>query len=429
MKPTGLTFAIVLALPLLGWQDKESDKLKVKALREYGKQGSVAIDKIAPYLEDGAADVRREAARALVAAGTQRSLDPLVRASRDNDAEVQIIAVDGLVNFYLPTYVQTGLSASLKRAGGVLTGSWGDGENTAIVEPDTPIRPEIVQVLVGVTSGSSAMESRANAARALGILRARDGVPALLNALKSKDTRLMHESLVALQKVRDPAAGPRVVFLVRDLDEKVQLAAIETVGLLRTREAAPDLKRVLENPANKPNKKVRRAALVALGQIPDQSNRALFSALLADKDDEVRAAAYEGLGRIASREDRALIDKAWTDEKKAGPRLAAAFALAHMGSLDTGSYGSIGHLVNSLNQKAWRGVAQPYLAELAVLPEPRAAILTALGRAGTADEKTGVAQALAACACQDAKPALQQLARDEDPAVAKEALRALRILR
>jgi len=87
--------------------------------------------------------------------------------------------------------------------------------------------------------------------------------------------------------------------------------------------------------------------------------------LADDKDDEVRGAAFEGLGRIANREDRPLVEKAWGEEKKAGPRLAVAFALAQMGSLETGSYGSIGHLVNSLNQKAWRGVAEPYLAELA----------------------------------------------------------------
>ena len=426
MKTIGLTLAILLALPAFGWQDKESDKLKIKGLKEYGKQGSSALPKITPYLEDGSVDVRREAARALVAAGTQRSLEPLVLACKDNDAEVQIVAVDGLVNFYLPGYVATGMSASLNRAGGVLTSPWSDSENRDVVEPDTPIRPEIVQALSVITTGGSAMASRANAARALGILRAKDGLPALVGALKSKDSRLMYESLVALQKVRDISAGPRVVFLVRDLDEKVQIAAIETVGLLRTKEAVTDLKRVLENPSSK---KVRRAALVALGQIPDPSNRQVFLGLLNDKDDEARAAAYEGLGRIADPADRAAMDKAWVDEKKAGPRLAAAFALAQMGSLETGSYGSIGHLVNSLNQKAWRGVAEPYLAELVVKKEPRTAILTALGQAGTSAEKIGVAQALASCACQDAKPALQRLSKDDDAAVGKEALRSLRILR
>jgi len=52
-----------------------------------------------------------------------------------------------------------------------------------------------------------------------------------------------------------------------------------------------------------------------------------------------------------------------------------------------------------------------------------------LGQAGTRDEKVGVSRALASCACKDAVPALQGLSRDEDPAVAKEALRSLRILR
>ena len=36
----------------------------------------------------------------------------------------------------------------------------------------------------------------------------------------------MYESLIALQKIRDPAAGPGMAFLLRDLDEKVQMAAL-----------------------------------------------------------------------------------------------------------------------------------------------------------------------------------------------------------
>lgn len=426
MKKLGLTLALLLALPVFGSQDKETDKLKIKGLKEYGKQGSEALPKIAPYMEDGSVDVRREAVRALVAVGTQRSLDPLVVACKDNDSEVQVFAVDGLVNFYLPGYVSHGFSATIKRAGSMLGSRWMDDENRDVVEPDTPIRPEITQALSAIVSGGSAMESRANAARALGILRAKDGLPVLLDALKSKDSRLMFESLVALQKIRDLSAGPRVVFLVRDMDEKVQVAAIETAGMLRARDAAPELLRVLENPSSK---KVRRAALVALGQLPDEANRPMLLGLLNDKDDEARAAVYEGLGRIGNSADRAAIDKAWADEKKAGPRLAAAFALARMGSLETGNYGSIGHLVNSLNQRAWRGVAEPYLAELATKPAPRAAIVTALEHATTKDEKVGVLQALAMCACKDVLPVVEPLSRDDDAEVAKEALRTLRILR
>ena len=54
------------------------------------------------------------------------------------------------------------------------------------------------------------MDARANAARALGILRGRKAVPDLVEALHSKNTDVIYESLVALQKIRDESAGPRV---------------------------------------------------------------------------------------------------------------------------------------------------------------------------------------------------------------------------
>ena len=82
---------------------------------------------------------------------------------------------------------------------------------------------------------SKSLESRANAARALGIFRARSAIPQLSEALYSKDDQLMYESLVAIQKIRDPNAGASVAFLVRDLNEKIQTAALRASGILRAR--------------------------------------------------------------------------------------------------------------------------------------------------------------------------------------------------
>lgn len=416
--------ALFFAVPAAWGQDET--KQKIRGLRDYAKEGSPAIPKISPYLQDGDPEVRREAVRALVDVGTQRSLEPLTAACRDNDPEVQIRAADGLVNFYLPGYVQRGVSASLKRAGNAVVGRWTDSANEDIVEPDTPLRPEIVDALSTLVQSGSSMDSRANAARALGILRASKALPALLDSLKSKDSRLMFESLIAIQKIRDRSAGDRVGFLIRDLDERVQLAAIETAGVLTAKEAVPHLMRVLEDPRNK---KVRRAAVTALARIGDPGSRQSLLSLVEDKDDEVRASALEGLGRIGNPQDRATLDKVWGGEQKSTVRLATAFALVRAGNLDASGFAPLGFLVNSLNQRAWRGVAQPYLAELARAEEPRKAVIRALGAASTPDEKMGLAQALASSGGADAIPALDRLSKDSDPAVAREALRALRILR
>jgi HEAT repeat protein len=425
MRIIGVLLAASLALPAWCWQDKDADKQKIRALRDYAKQGSAALPKITPYYEDGNVEVRREAVKAVVAIGTQRSLEPLVQATKDNDAEIQIRATDGLVNFYLPGYVEHGFSASLKQAGNLVTGRWTD-QNDEAIEPDTPLRPEIVQALGGLTSGAATLEARANAARALGILRAKEGVPALVAALRTKDSRVLYESLVALQKIRDRNAGPRLAFLVRDLDPKVQIAAMEAAGILGVQEAVPELKRALEKPANK---KVRRAALTALAQIPDPGNRAYFTPLIADKDDDARTAAAEALARAGTKADIPALEKAWGEERKTGPRLAQAFALTSLGNSDTSNFGALGFLVNNLVQKAWRGVALPYLSELCLKRETRSALYTSLEQALTRDEKTGIAQALAGSGAADAVPPLERLSRDEDPAISREALRALRIVK
>ena len=69
---------------------------------------------------------------------------------------------------------------------------------------------------------------------------------------------MLYESLIAMQKIRDESAGPQITFLLRDLNPKVQIAAIETTGLLRNREAVPELMEVLKRAKDA---KVRRAAL------------------------------------------------------------------------------------------------------------------------------------------------------------------------
>jgi hypothetical protein len=78
-----------------------------------------------------------------------------------------------------------------------------------------------VQALGTLVRSGANMEARANAARALGILRAKAAVPDLVAALRSKDkdTDVIFESLIALQKIRDESAAPGVAFLLRDLNQ------------------------------------------------------------------------------------------------------------------------------------------------------------------------------------------------------------------
>ena len=415
---------LLLASSLLFAADNDA-KQRAKIVRELGKGGSEAIPKIEPYLSDSDLDVRLEAVKGISQIGTQRSLDPLIKATSDNDAEVQIRAIDGLVNFYVPGYVKSGLSGSLQRVGTAIKAKFTD-TNDQVIDPYIQVRPEVVQALGRVARSGVSMEARADAARALGVLRGRQAVPDLLSALRSKDSQVIYESLIALQKIRDPGAGPSIRFLLRDLDEKVQVAAIETEGLLLDRGALNDLRNALDRSRNA---KVKRTALTAMAQMPEPQVRGVFQSYLDNKDEGMRAAAAEGLGRLQDPGDQATIQNLLASENKTGPRLALAFALVKYGNRDMSDFAPLRYIVNELNSAGYRGVARAYLIELARDPATRQALYSALqGPVVTKAEKTALAQVFAQSGDRDSIPYLETLSKDTDPEVAQEGLRALRNL-
>jgi HEAT repeat protein len=407
-------------------QSADDAKARAKAVREYAKNGSSEIiPKLDPYLSDPDLGVRLEAVKAIVDIGTQSSLDPLIKATRDNDPEIQIRAIDGLVNFYVPGYVKTGLTASLRRVGSSIKAKFTD-TNDLVIDPYIQPRPEVIAALGSVASGTSSLDARADAARAVGILRGRQALPDLEQALRSKDSEVIYEALVALEKIRDPSAGPSIVFLLHDLNEKVQLAAIEATGLLLNRDAINELRDILDRSRNM---KVKRAALTALAQMPDVRLHGVFVTYLDHKDEGLREGAAEGLGRLKNPADTATLERAFNNESKTEPRLSVAFALVDLGKRGMAEYDPLRYLVNDLNSTAYRGVALAYLTELARDPGVRQALYPALQEPGvTKDEKTGLARVLAVSGGPDAVPPLEALSHDPDTEVSQAGLRAVQNL-
>ncbi len=416
---------IAIGLFAIALSAQDSDpKQRTRTVRDLAKRGEDSIPQIVPYISDPDLGVRVEAVKALVEIGGPKTLDPLVKATLDNDPEVQIRATEGLVNIYLPGYVKTGLSGTLSRAGNVVKSKFTD-TNDQVIDPFVMVRPEVIDALGKLARGAASLDARADAARALGVLRGRAAIPDLVEALRSKDDKLMYESLVAIQKIGDPAAAPRISFLLRDLEEKIQVEALETTGLLRNKDAAPDVRDALDHARTI---KVRRAALEALAQIADPADHARFLQNLSDKDDLVRAAAAEGLGRLRMPADQQAVEQMYNGEHGMNPRLSAAFALVELGQTDTSRYGPLKYLINTLNQRAWRGVASAFLIELARDPQIRQGMYSQMPDA-TKDEKIQVAIVLARSGGQDSVPLLDTLSRDPDPDVAAEGIRSLRALR
>jgi HEAT repeat protein len=428
MRPLRLLISTLLlcsSLPLAAQAPENTDpKQRIRAARDLARQGSGAIAKLQPMLSDPVAEVRIEAVKAIVEIGTGASLDPLLQATRDSDAEVDIRATDGLVNFYLPGYVRTGLSASLRRIGNVFTAKFTD-TNDQVIDPYVEVRPEVVAALGKLAAGATAVEARANAARACGILRGRSALPDLYDALHSRDGQLIYECLVAIRKIGDPTAAPHIAFLLHDLDEKVQFTVIETTGLLRNREALPDLRRVLADPASI---KIRRAALGAIAMIPDETSRPDYLRFFADKDDGMRAAAAEGVARLKNPSDLPLVRKAFNEERKMSPRLSQAFALVMLGQVEVGELSPLRYLIDSLNSVAWRGVSRAFLIELARDPAIRRTLQNATPSAARA-EKIELADILARSGDRETLACLDALSRDPDTEVAQAGLNASRTLK
>lgn len=427
MKTTAyFSFLLTLSLsaPLAHAQDQPDTKQRARTAHDLAKTGPDAIPALQRYVTDPELNVRLEAVKSLDEIGGPKTQDALVLATHDNDPEMQIRATDGLVNVYLPGYLKTGISGSLARAGNSVRAKFTDS-NDQIVDAFVEVRPDVIEALGRLASGGASLESRANACRAVGILRGRAAIPDLVQALHSKDSQVMYEGLIAIQKIRDPSAGPKVAFLLHDLEERIQIAAVDTAGVLRNTSAAQDLRDVL---AHARSTKVHRAAVTALAMLAQPADRAAFERDLADKDDAIRGASAEGLGRLKDPADKAMIEKAFTAEHKTGTRLSLAFASVSLGDLSTAEFSPLTYIINNLNQAVYKGVAEAFLIELFRDPMVRQAVYPMLPRA-TKDEKIQLGSALAQSGDTDSVPFLETLQKDTDPDVARESIRSLRSLR
>jgi HEAT repeat protein len=421
-------FALALALAAVcaaQTQNPADSKERVKEVRDYAKSPNATVDKLKEYLADPDIDVRIEAVKGIAAIGGPGSLGPLVQALSDADPEVQIQATDGLVNFYLPGYLQKGgVTAPFRRAGSAIKAHFTD-TNDQVIDPFVEVRPDVVMGLGRVARSASSMHARANAARAIGILRGRAAIPDLLQAMKTKDDEVMYESLIALQKIHDPTVAPQITWLLHDLSDRIQITALETTGLLQNRAALPDVRDALDRAHNE---KIRRAALEAVALMPDDSVHGVLVSYLDNKDDQMRASAAEGLARLHNVADLPALERMFNGDKKTGPRLAAAFGMVALGRRQATEFSPLRYLVSNLNSVGYRDVAKPYLTELARDPDVRQALYPML-QGASKEEKTGLADVFARSGDKDSLPYLETLSHDPDNDVAQEGLRALRTLR
>jgi HEAT repeat protein len=395
-----------------------------KEVRRIAKDGVSALPTLQRFLLNPDVKVRMEAVRGMVDIGGPRTIDPLIDATRDNDPQVQIAAVNGLVNYYLPGYVKTGLTAPIRKVGSDIRSRFSDPDDQ-VIQPYIIVRDDVVKAIGKVARSGSSLDSRANAARAVGVIRGKAAIPDLVEALRSRNSDVILEALVAFEKIQDKSACSGIRYLIKDFDEKVQVEALQANGLLQCFDARSDLREVVKRTDRD---RVRRAALSALAMMPEAQDRETFSSFLESPDEKLRAAAAEGYARLASIDDARKLNAVYETETRNMPRLALAFALVMDGNLAMTEYAPLRFLIYSLNSNNYRNAASVYLTEASRNPEVRRVLYSALDE-GTRDEKIALAKIIAESGDKSGLAPLEKLSRDPDSTIAQEGLRQLRNLR
>lgn len=399
---------------------QEPVKARVKKLESLGKAGSNAVTEIVPFQRDTDVSVRFAATEALLSVGGAQATDALRTSCQDGSAEIQRLAVAGIVNFYIPGYAKPGVRGKLSELANRVRRS-----EEPVVDSFVKVRSEDIEALRRVLREGASAEAKLAAAQGLASLRARSALPDLYPSLRSKDDAMMLAALRAIETSGDKEAAQQTVILLRDLNDRIQLRAITINGVFQNEGALADLAEVF---ARGRSAKSRAAALEAIAMIAAAESRGLFEQNLAAKEGILRGLAAEGLGRLGAADLKAKLEELFSAEGDMRARLGMAFALVKLGNQETSEFSPLTYLFNSLNSAAWHDFAQSYLTELARVPAIRLGLAAKLPGA-TKSEKIGLAWVLSLEGSTADQPAIDSLSNDNNPEVAREGIRAARALR
>lgn len=346
--------------------DLESPEAKVR-MEAAKALGANKIREAVPQLikmsSDPDQDVRYEVVKALVYINDTRALQAFIDFTRDEQVRVQQRAVAGLVNVYAGQ--EGGFTQGMKDAFTFLN-PLDDGFNPLVVEPYIKPSEKTISSIENLLF-SPDRGLRKDSAVALGILRARDATPAIIQALEGESNNgVKVELLRSLYKIGDPSAGPAVIPFIKDPDKDVHDTAIMTAGQLRLEDAVPSLnelyrlgveerRTVLRFIPVSGSDDLQKKVLSSLALIGDRRSQDIFEDALEDERSEYRQYGAEGLGRIGDTVFTTMLAKKFLQDNDSSVRLALSFALYNLGREE--------HLVELV--KEVRGAqAYSYLLEL-----------------------------------------------------------------
>jgi HEAT repeat protein len=378
-----------------------------------------AVPDLVAAAKDADPAVRREIVVALDKIRDPRGLPAFVALSTDMEKDIREKCIHGLINLYLPQ--ESGLGVTLNKVANFFN-PWSDEWADVVIEPGVSVDPAAMTVLRDRLSDPEE-GIRVKAARALGILRGRDTVPALLESLRQdRSNAVRFETLRALRKIGDAAVARDLVTYCTYSDAKVRNEAVFTIGRFRYREAVPELTRLYEKESALPPKRIdkqyREHLLEAIAFIADPGSKDLFLKEMKNPDEALRLHAVEGIARVGDASLVTDISRDHVHEKDPKVLAAQAYALYRMGRKEF-----LDEVVLALANRRSHDEARQYLAELRPeeLPELYAEI-----RNKDVAVRESLAEVIGIVGDSRAVAPLQELAKDRRGQITALANRALR---
>ncbi len=300
-------------------------KTRRDAARELGerrqKAGSRTLQEV--VASDKTAEVRSAAIHALGRIKDMDALPVMLATLRDSDVDVRRETILALVMLYTEKDIDFILA---RRSGIRLLDPFLSTYESTVLDPVVTVDPRIPDGLVGLV-GQDPDEVSIPAIRALGVLRAGQTVDALGRKLASAGG-LRVEILRTFIKMGEPSAGRYVIAYLNDNDTRVRNQAHTAAGVLKTKDAVPELLRIFRSNADE---NTRKLSLEALARIADPKTEEVMIAALASPSAGLRRFANEGLARLENAKRVEMISSYRLKEKDASVRLAQAFALYRLG--------------------------------------------------------------------------------------------------
>ncbi len=338
-------------------------KVRRKAASELGKTKSRdAVQPLLAAASDRDVSVREEVVKSLGILKDQEALTMLLTTIKDPAESVREESIIALVNLYADRDTGWVVTRTAKKAYKTIN-PFSDqvGDDATIIEAYVQVAPMAIDSIADRLLDSSPAV-RLDAAKALGVLRARPAVPKMIDAMKTGDANLRIALLRSLYKIRDASVDEQILPYLNDSDKNVRDETIVTLGLFRSKKALPELKRIYDQ---NPDTKLRLKALQALALIGDGSTLDLFKRNLRDPDKAYRQAAAEGVGRVGDASQVEDVSRAFLNEKDLGAQLAQSFALYRLGRKEF-----LDKLLVGLTERMYYQQPTAYLVEMGATVVP-----------------------------------------------------------